>query len=220
MGNNTELKYTVIYQSKKRRFDLSKILPIIISSAALFLSLITFYDNKNKEVLTYNILTTPDLTSKITIDGVELEAIVPSIERVTGFIDKTAIIFYTDGEYKKVSEMPTSNFLKEIPWYKRIFPNKLTTSAGLSKFNTIYTSKDGSINYSYYFLFIKGIDASKHLHMITYCWDKQKNEVLTRNYSNIEIFQNESGEVYEAAFLKAKEDYFKLQKDLKTAEFW
>lgn len=194
-----------------------KIFPIIISFFALLFSINSYIDSKFSAPLSYHISTENKYVDKIILDGKPIQGTTPRIIRSSGFINKTSVIMYTNKEYVKVSEFPTMNFSNNLNIIQKLKLNQLTTSAGLKELYTIYSNKEQGKYYTYYFLLIEGMDKTKNLHMITHYYDEIKNEVLTRNYSEITILSPENEE-YKQAFSKAKEDFFSLQSDLKSKD--
>lgn len=194
-----------------------KILPIIISFCALCFSINSYIDSKFSAPLSYHISTENKYVDDIILDGKPIQGTTPRIIRSSGFINKTSVIMYTNKEYVKVSEFPTMDFSDDLNIIQKLKLNELTTSAGLKELYTVYSNEEEGKYYTYYFLLIEGMDKSKNLHMITHYYDETKNEMLTRNYSEITILSPENKE-YKQAFSKAKEDFFSLKADLKSKD--
>ncbi|PZL78228.1 hypothetical protein CI088_00210 [Enterococcus plantarum] len=118
----------------------------------------------------------------------------PMLNVNTGYIGKTTLFVYDEGEMLTVNSFPTSSFLRENKDMTKKDPDNNSTSV---IYGPLQIFGEGNVQdedylglYSYYFLLIEGTDGTKTLNLVSYTFKFKDNK--------IEFLQ---GKVYSDAYM-------------------
>lgn len=184
-----------------------KLLPIVISLLAFLFSIMSFTHSKYTEKLSYRVKFDTNQTVDVKIGDNSYKLDEVSLVRNTGYIDKTSLILFKKGNFMSISQLPTSDFITEIPFDLWLQPRKMTTEVRADELPVYFSNKE--TKYTYYFILVHGMDNSKHLHMVTYLISK--DTIKSNIYSEVTVLGMKTTSNY---LKQAKEDFFELKTSL------